>query len=490
MRRRWVLLGAVLLAIAVLAAGCALFSGFLDDELLIGTHRTIVQNWPSENLAEDEFPLYVGAKWTYRDATPDVNPEAHAGFPLEREIVAMVQRYDPSTNLAHECYVMCIRKMGRTVGHMYLHRSPNGIQLFAIEKLPHAGTPNLIDGRGELIMRLPLRKDDEIGFQLEEGSTYELLVRDQERIPVGTIMTAFGPYASTFADAMRVQAEYGGVFTEILTRGSEDAWYSGGIGLARISASSRIYELMEFQTWEDIVIMDESHADGRTYFPPEGSILVISLRDEDGTAYDPAWKLCDRSDVDEDAVFSTLSGANDAEARHCDIGYSDSGVVSGGGTTPFTRLDTGTSVFAFKVRTCGREDLVFENRYSGRRLVYKFGAKRDPVLSEANVEVDIPASTAKITVRYMDPDGDRPAISNVVIIDKETDTEWREKMTFSHGARADGYYVAAGIEVERNRLYRYCFDFDDDPPPEGSTESERPGKCELPGVFEIGGTSP
>ncbi len=487
MTRRWWLLAISVFALATLVAGCDLLREVIDDDGSTQRQRVIVENWASQNLSRDQFPLYVGAKWTYRNATPDINPEIHAGFPIVREIVAMVQCFDPSTNLAHDCYVLRISRMGNTVGHLYLHRSLEGIQLFAIERFPQTGTPNLVPGDARFFLKLPLQKGDEIQFALEEGSRYDMRVRDQERIPLGS-MIELGPYTEGFVDAFRVQAEYGGVFQEILARGVEDTWYAQGVGLTRVSANSQFYELMEFRSWEEIVTMDESHAGRQTYFPPVGSVLEISLRDEEGTRHNPAWQLCNRSEVEENAVFSILSGFNDIEARHCDVGYSEPQGPKTDETPCFTRLDTGTSVFAFEVRTNGRQHVVFENRITGERLTYRFGAEQDPVLSEPDVEVNIGASSVTLSVRYMDPDGDRPGTSDVCI-DQGEDAERTERMIFSHGKRADGYYVASGIELERG-THTYCFKFDDSPSNDQEMIQPDDLPCQLPGIFDIGGTSP
>lgn len=490
MKRR-MCLGVLLIGVTLLVvSGCFLFSDPYKSMVTAPRQYVLVSNSSAPYLSTDAFPLYVGAKWTYRNATADMNPEVHPGFPLEREIVAMTRCYDPSTSLAYQCYVLRISKMGSIVGHLYLHRTHRGIELLGIETFPQTGTPNLVDGGHELIFELPFRKGESIDITLEEGSEYRVLVRDQERIPLGTIMTAFGPYAAEFADAFRVQASYSGVFESILARGIEDTWYAPGVGLARISEGSQFFELMETRSRNEVLILDETNTDDPPYEPPIGSIVVITLRDDQGTAHEPAWQLLHRSGIEEGSVFSILSGLNDIEARHSDIGYSDSSTIGGG--VPFTRLESGSSVFVLEVRTNGLEVLEFRNQYTGERLAYEFGADQDPILSKADVQVDIDAATVAISVHYLDPDGDRPAVRNVTIWEKDP-TEGspeviQERMIFAHGKRADGYYIAADIKLDRQKTYNYCFEFDDDPP---DSEADSEGaKCQLAGIFDIGGTSP
>ena len=69
---------------------------------------------PAEANAPDAkagvFPLFVGARWVYRNATPDLIPVLHPGSEIESEVLAEVRCRDAASRQLYECFVVRTRQ--------------------------------------------------------------------------------------------------------------------------------------------------------------------------------------------------------------------------------------------------------------------------------------------------------------------------------------------------------------------------------------------
>ena len=418
-------------------------------------------------VSSDEYPLFVGAKWVYRNATPDINPEIHSGATLTREVMSTVLYVEPSTDRAYECYVLQIRQDRRPTVQCYLHKSAEGVQIFGVEVLPYTGAPDLLPCNGELYLHQPVSKGDATQFTLFEGTSYDASVINKEYVPSRSVFTQMGPYTEGFGNAWRIQAEYGGQLADALGDGIEETWLSPGIGVVRRTAESQVYELTSFRARSEVVMLTEDDS-GRHFDLPVGSVVAVQLRDPRGTQNIPGWECTNRQDVESAGVLSVLSGYSPSDSRFQDI--ADAG-----------RLDSGSCVFLFEVKMPGEERLEFANTVQGDEIFFEFGESQPFSLSDPDVDISLNASTVVFSVKYTDPDGNRPSASYVCV-----DGDPCCPMTFSHGKEADGYYVSDPILLHRG-LHTYCFRFSDDPAWDGDPLDLEPLLCQ---VFDIGGPLP
>jgi len=433
-----------------------------------------VRNYRPLDMSIDEFPLFVGARWVYRNATPDVNPEVHAGSAPERQVVAVVYRQDEASETAYECYVLRIRDGSNPTVLCYLHRSPEGVQLYGIEILPYAGAPQLIPCDGQTYFKLPFHKDDQLSFSLYGGTELSSRVVRQELVPVSaTVWKLLGPYSSIFGGAWRVRSEYAGTLADAFGKGIEETWYAPGIGLVRRTAESLVYEVVHYRGWEEVTLLTEESKTG-PHSLPVGSVVAVQLRGSKATATEGfVWDFVNRAEVAFAGVLSPLSEDGYSGPFFADINNKG-------------RLETGFYVYLFQVRTNGEASLVFAKRDirtgDESQVRFGFGNEKRVVLSEPTAKTlvqDDRLATVTFSVHYRDEDGNPPTLA-IVCIDG---TECHD-MTFHSGKLADGYYTSAPIPIERG-LHSYCFRFSDD---EGAVMEET--ECLLKHVFDVGGPMP
>ena len=434
----------------------------------------VIRNYRPLDMSLDEFPLFVGASWTYRNATPDVNPEIHAGSVPERQVVAVVYRHDEASKTAHECYVLRIRDGSKPTVLCYLHRSPEGVHLYGIEILPYAGAPELIPCDGQTYCKLPFRKDDQVSFSLYEGTKLNSQVLRQELVAVSaTAQKLLGPYSSNFGEAWRVHSEYAGTLADVFGRGIEETWYAPGIGLVRRTAESLVYEVVRYRGWEEAALLTEKSKHG-PYSLPVDSVVAVQLRGAKPTATEGfVWDFANRAEVAFAGVLSPLS-----EDSYSGPFFADINNVG--------RLETGSYVYLFQVRTNGEASLVFEKRDiktgDHSQIRFDFGSEQPMVLSDPRVKTmvqDDDHATVTFSVHYRDEDGTPPTLAKVCI-----DGTQCYDMTFRFGKLADGSYTSAPIPIESG-LHRYCFRFSDD---EGAVVEQT--ECLLEHVFDVGGPIP
>lgn len=429
----------------------------------------------------DPFPLFVGARWVYRNATPDFNPEVHAGPNIVQEVVASVQRRVSGTDLAYDSYVLRMRYGSLLVAQVYLHRSSDGVLLHGFEILPYSGAPEMVACSGQPFLALPLAKARDWSFSLVQGSSLESTVVSQEFVPLSNeVWTLLGPYSSVFGNAWRVSSLYAGGLADVFGQGIVEAWYAPGVGMIRRTVESQVYELVTYREQSEVLLLTEDSADRKPSLPV-GSVVVVQLRGRAPTSGEAVWNLANRTEVSACGVLSLLSDPGPG-SFHADIDSRG-------------RLETGSYVFVFEVRTDGEASLQFERMDYGEPadlVEYRFGREQALTLSNPSVStlVTEERSTATFSVRYVDEDGYEPSLAYVGIRTRTTSgysSPSYHRMTYVSGKLADGIYRSVAIDLEEG-IYQYCFKFSDDP---DATIDDLPGiDCELTNAFDIGGPMP
>lgn len=305
-----------------------------------------IPNAVPPDASEDVFPLFVGARWVYRDATPDYNPEVHALPGIEVEVEAIVRVHADGT-APYECYVLKGRQGSGPEVRSYLHRTSTGVGLYGVEVAPYVGSHEPGRFAGEEVMRLPLEKSLTWGFADPSGASLASVVVGQEWVPLsGTVWTLLGPYTSTFGDAWRVKSEFGGMLEDAYGQGVVEVWYAPGVGMVRRTADSHVYELVQYRRFDEVTLLGETSDDG-PYALPVGAVVVVQLRGS-GTAASSgyAWELANEGDVSAGGVLSLLSSGREAGEFFADLAGTE-------------RLDRGSYVFVFEVLAQAEATLEF-----------------------------------------------------------------------------------------------------------------------------------
>ncbi len=305
-----------------------------------------IPNAVPPDASEDVFPLFVGARWVYRDATPDYNPEVHALPGIEVEVEAIVRVHADGTT-PYECYVLKGRQGSGPEVRSYLHRTSTGVGLYGVEVAPYVGSHGPGRFAGEEVMRLPLERNLAWGFADPSGASLASVVFGREWVSLsGTVWTLLGPYTSTFGDAWRVKSEFGGMLGDAYGQGVVEAWYAPGVGMVRRTADSHVYELVQYSRFDQVTLLGETSDDG-PYALPVGAVVVVQLRGSRTAASSGyAWELTNEGDVSADGVLSLLSEGHEAGEFFADLAGTE-------------RLDRGSYVFVFEVLAQAEATLEF-----------------------------------------------------------------------------------------------------------------------------------
>jgi len=309
---------------------------------------------PAEANAPDAkagvFPLFVGARWVYRNATPDLIPVLHPGSEIESEVLAEVRCRDAASRQLYECFVVRTRQGTEREVLSYLHRTADRIELFALETQELGAAPRRQAFGGELLLKPSLAAGDAWTFGQTTGAFLSSRAMSQETVPLrDTIHVLLGPYTNSFTGAWRVRSTFGGILADAYGSGIVEAWYASGVGMVKRTAASLFYELVQFRKSDEVAMLGASSSSG-PYQLPVGSIVVVQLRGyASAAAPGLGWSLENGADVTADGVLVPLAASGDF--------YADLD-----GTN---EAETGTCVFRFAVNGKGRTSLVFEGRYTG-----------------------------------------------------------------------------------------------------------------------------
>jgi hypothetical protein len=170
-----------------------------------------VANYTPLDSSQDAFPLFVGARWVYRNATSDIIQVIHPGDLIETEVAGIVRRLNAASGTPYECYVLRTQQGTAPEVLSYLHRTRTGVDLYGVERLPYAGAPELTAFSGETYMRLPFDEGLTWSFLRQDMVSLDSVVLGQETVPLSaTAWSLLGPYTTAFTAAWRVKSEFWG----------------------------------------------------------------------------------------------------------------------------------------------------------------------------------------------------------------------------------------------------------------------------------------
>ncbi|MFC2106348.1 hypothetical protein ACFLS0_06330, partial [Candidatus Bipolaricaulota bacterium] len=165
------------------------------DYDLVGTANYVPAAWE-----EDPYPLFVGARWLYRNAAKYWNPQISASGLLESEVVAIVQ------GDGIECYVLRTHYSNGPDELLYLHRTKNKIDLRGSREISASGSQTSFSlNPGLAFLELPL-KEDATWRLLTSAGIGEARVYHQEVVAIesGEVRTLLGLYSPIFLGTWRV----------------------------------------------------------------------------------------------------------------------------------------------------------------------------------------------------------------------------------------------------------------------------------------------
>ncbi|MFC2094881.1 hypothetical protein ACFLSW_00370 [Candidatus Bipolaricaulota bacterium] len=276
MTRYRFLLFAGLLIVGGLLSGCVgpvieppiVLPPVQEDYALVGT-----ANYNPGPLEEDPYPLFVGARWLYRNAAKYWNPQITASGLLESEVVAIVQ------GSGMECYVLQTHYSNGPDELLYIHRTKNAVVLRGSRLVAAPGAQSTVSlNPGLAFLELPLEEDK--SWQLtSRGGVGEAYVYHTEvaAIESGELRTLLGTYPVIFQDAWRVHFELPESSPRLYGGPTQFLWFVSGVGVVKHVLDSVDYELAEFRLPDEVVALDEQD-DGATVTVPAGGIVVVQLR--------------------------------------------------------------------------------------------------------------------------------------------------------------------------------------------------------------------
>ena len=242
------------------------------DYDLVGTANHVPGVWE-----EDPYPLFVGARWLYRNAAKYWNPTISASGLLESEVVAIVQ------GDGVECYVLRTHYSNGPDQLLYLHRTKNRIDLRGSREISAAGSQiNFSLNPGLAFLELPLEEDATWPMFTHEGAGEACVYhREVAAIESGTVSTMLGSHSPIFLGTWRVHYELPESSPRLYGGPVQFLWLAPGVGVVKHVLNSVDYELAEFRLPEEILILDR-HDDGQTRQIPDGGLVVVQLREGEG----------------------------------------------------------------------------------------------------------------------------------------------------------------------------------------------------------------
>jgi predicted secreted protein len=222
---------------------------------------------------EDPYPLYVGARWIYRNAAKYWNPQISSSGLLETEVVAMVQ------GPGEECYVLQTHYSNGPDELLYVHRAENAVVLRGHELDEAAGSQTTYSlNPGLVLLELPLHEDLEWKKPFD-GSSVEAHVYHKEVVAIesGQVRTLLGSLPAIFLGSWRVHYTVLGASPRLFIGPEQFLWYAPGIGVVKHVLNSVDYELAEVRLPDEVLSLDKDDAGGRSRMPNRG-FLVVQLR--------------------------------------------------------------------------------------------------------------------------------------------------------------------------------------------------------------------
>jgi len=242
------------------------------DYDLVGTANYVPGAWE-----EDPYPLFVGARWLYRNAAKYWNPQISASGLLESEVVAIVQ------GDGIECYVLRTHYSNGPDELLYLHRTKDKVALQGSREVLASGSQTSFSlNPGLAFLELPLEEDATWRLLTSEGvGKATVYHREVVAIESGEVGTLLGSYSPIFLGTWRVHYELPESSPRLYGGPIQFLWFAPGVGVVKHVLNSVNYELAEFRLPEEVLALDR-HDDGQTVQVSNGGLVVVQLREGEG----------------------------------------------------------------------------------------------------------------------------------------------------------------------------------------------------------------
>ena len=201
---------------------------------------------------ENPYPLFVGARWLYRNAANYWNPQISASGLLESEVVAIVQ------GDGMECYVLQTHYSNGPDQLLYLHRTKNEVALRGSRTVSASGSQtsySLNPGLG--FLKLPLAEDATWPL-LTTGGVGEATVYHREVVAIesGEVRTMLGSTSPIFLGSWRIHYELPESSPRLYGGPVQFLWFADGVGVVKHVLNSVDYELAEFRLPNEVLVLD------------------------------------------------------------------------------------------------------------------------------------------------------------------------------------------------------------------------------------------
>jgi predicted secreted protein len=274
--RRFVLLLCTIIAVGVLFGCMGPMTPTIEppvvsqpiDYSLYGT-----ANYVPPLPEEDPYPLYVGARWIYRNAAKYWNPQIASSGLLESEVVATVQ------GNGEQCYVLRTHYSNGPDELLYVHRSSVAVLMRAATLLTSPGAQTSYSlNPGLAFLEFPLQEDKTWNSTFSGGFVSATVYhKEVVAIEAGQVNTMLGTYSPIFTGAWRIHYDLVGSGPRLFGGPQQFLWFAPGVGIVKHVLNSIDYELAEVRLPEEVLSLDEDDAGGRFRMPDEG-FLVVQLR--------------------------------------------------------------------------------------------------------------------------------------------------------------------------------------------------------------------
>lgn len=258
-------------------------------------------NYVPGQLEEDPYPLFVGARWLYRNAAKYWSPQISASGLLESEVVAVVQ------GDGEHCYVLQTHYSNGPDEFLYIHRTKNAVAVRGSRPVAAPGAQTTFSLNPKLaFLELPLAED--LSWELPfSGRIGKALVFHREVVAIesGEVRTLLDPYPAIFLGAWRVHYELPESSPRLYGGPVQFLWFAPGVGVVKHVLNSVNYELAEFRLAEEVVCLEDKDA-GKPVQAPNGGLVIIQLR---GGSPDPAqgWAWSFENNLELDSALELIS---------------------------------------------------------------------------------------------------------------------------------------------------------------------------------------
>ncbi len=227
-------------------------------------------NYVPADADRDPYPMFVGARWIYRNAGEDWNTNIAAAGLLESEVVAEAQDGDI------RCYVLLTRYSNGPDEYIYVHRTGSAVQYLASVSTAAPGAqPTFSLSPGLTYLDLPFVPGDTWTLQFKQGTvTGEVLHPEVVAIQAG-LSSLLGPYKNVFTNVARVHFDIFGSVPRLFGGTVQFLWFAEGVGVVKHVLNSANYELVEFRKRSEVASLTERRTQGDV---PLGGVVTMQLR--------------------------------------------------------------------------------------------------------------------------------------------------------------------------------------------------------------------